>query len=282
MSDLAQDMIFEFDGAPVFTGNLTAGEKEITLTTFADGVGVLTKDQIADIVNDPNRKQGRNRWPSSHIKNQGKRGSCNAYAIAGALEKSRELRGLSRVQLGPEFLYAQINGGRDQGSGLKNGWDAAEKIGIPPVEFVQYESYLKSQQSPEAVANAGRFRILSGEAYGIHSDEELASALALNFMCVVACHVTNDWMKLDGDGVVYPTDGMGNHAIHCDDVRINSKGEYEFDHAGSWATRYGQNGRGWTSWKKHYRTPSRYHQFYAVRSTTDDPNDPKKPPKKAQ
>ena len=51
----------------------------------------------------------------------------------------------------------------------------------------------------------------------------------------------------------------------------NARGEFEFDHAGSWALRYGQDGRGWTSWRKHYRTPSTKHQFYAVRSTTDDP-----------
>ncbi len=206
--------------------------------------------------------------------------NCNAYAIAAALEKARELRGLPRVVLGPEFLYAQINGGRDSGSQLKDGWKAAENIGIPPVEFVKYESYLKREQSPEATANAGRFKILKGEAYGVHSDEELATALALGWVCVVACHVTNAWMNLDSNGVVEATDGPGNHAIHCDDIRINSRGEYEYDHAGSWGTRYGQDGRGWTTWKRHYRTPSKYHQFYAVRSTTDDPNDPNQVPKR--
>ncbi len=268
--DVPEDQIFKLDGQAVRTGNLMEERKPSLFTPFVSSEGVLSKDEIAKILNASGRTPARERFPSSWIKNQGRRGSCNAYAAAAALERARELRRLPRVELGPEFLYAQINGGRDRGSGLANGMKALRDIGCPPKEFVKYESYLKKHQSPEAVANAGRFKTL--EPYAINSEEELATALALGFPCVVAVHVTNNWMKLDGDGVVYPTNGVGNHAICVDDVRINSKGEYEFDHAGSWATRYGDNGRGWTTWKRHYKTPSRYHQFYAIRSTTDDPD----------
>lgn len=262
-----EDQLFELDGMFVRTGNLVNEVRPASLTTVADSMGVLSKDQVAKQI--ATRKAARKRYGPNWIKNQGRRGSCNAYAAAAATERARDARRLPRVELGPEFLYAQINGGRDSGSHLDRGMKAMETIGCPPKEFVKYESYLKSQQSPEAVANAGRFRIL--EPYAINSEEELATALALGFPCVVACHVTNNWMKLDRNGVVLATDGPGNHAICVDDVRINSLGEYEFDHAGSWGTRYGQDGRGWTTWRRHYRTPSRYHQFYAIRSTIDDP-----------
>lgn len=268
--DAPQDQIFQLDDNHfVRTGNLVPEEKPANLATVADRMGILTRDQIAKILADPNRRTARQRFPVSWIKNQGRRGSCNAYAACAAAERARDFRRLPRVVLGPEYLYAQINGGKDRGSQLDKGMRAMVSGGCPPKEFVRYESYLKSQQSPEAIANAPRFRIL--EPYAIHSAEELATALALNFPCVVACHVTDNWMKLDAQGVVYRTDGEGNHAICLDDLRINSRGEYEFDHAGSWSARYGQEGRGWTSWDKHYRTPSRYHQFYAVRSTIDDP-----------
>ncbi len=278
--DAPEDQIFFLDGGvPVRTGNLVGEDPAIDgLKGFADAIGVLSKDQIAKILSEPTRKAGRNRWESVvWIKNQGRRGSCNAYACASLLEKTRVIRGQQNIKLGPEWLYAQINGGRDRGSLLKDGIQAMERLGVPRSELVPYESYLKSQQKAEATEDAKRFRILKDEYFGISSEEELATALAMNFICLVACHVNNNWMKLDSDGVVQPTDGMGNHAIHLDDVRISSSGEYQFDHAGSWGLRYGQSGRGWTTWKRHYKTTVRYHQFVAVRSTIDDPLGPQLP-----
>jgi hypothetical protein len=272
--DAPEDQIFFLDGGvPVRTGNLVGEDPSIDgLKGFADTIGVLSKDAIAKILNEPSRKAGRDRWEAVvWIKNQGRRGSCNAYACASLLEKTRVIRGQQNVKLGPEWLYAQINGGRDRGSLLKDGIQAMERLGVPRSELVPYESYLRSQQKAEATEDAKRFRILKDEYFGISSEEELATALAMNFMCLVACHVTNAWMKLDSDGVVGATDGVGNHAIHLDDVRISSTGEYQFDHAGSWGTRYGQSGRGWTTWRRHYKTTVRYHQFVAVRSTIDDP-----------
>ena len=271
-SDAPHDQIFD-DGAGHFvrTGNIAPETKPVTtMATIADKLGVLTRDGIEKILADPNRKTARERFPASWIKNQGRRGSCNAYAACAATERARAVRRLPRVELGPEFLYSQINGGSDRGSMLDAGMRSMITTGCPPKEFVTYESYRKSQQSPEAYANASRFRIL--EPYALNSDEELATAIALNFFCVVAVHVANPWFKLDSNGVVMPTDGPGNHAIAVDDVRINSRGEYEFDHPGSWATTYGDQGRGWITWNRHMRTTVRYHQFFAIRSTQDDPH----------
>jgi hypothetical protein len=282
LSDVPQDQIFICDSEPVRTGLLLSEDKEIPgLKAFADRIGVMTKDAIAKIIDDPKRKAGRKLFDTTWIKNQGRRGSCAAYSGCSALEKTIWMRGKDRVKLGPEFVYSHVNGGRDSGAQLKNVVQHLETIGCPPSDFVKYESFRKSEQSPEAFANAGRFKILDGEFFGIYSEEEMATAIALNFVCYVACHVTGNWMKLDGNGVVQPSDGPGNHAIHCDDVRINSQGEYEFDHAGSWATTYGQQGRGWTTWRRHYKTPVRYHQFVAIRSSTDDPNGAQLPAKAA-
>ena len=282
-SDAPEDQIFYLDGGiPVRTGMLLSEDKEIPgLMGFADKIGVLPKDQIAKLINDPKRKAGRKLFDPSWIKNQGRRGSCAPYGGCAILEKTRYMRGQPRVKLGPEFVYAHVNGGRDGGAQLKHVIQFLDSTGCPPSDFVKYESYLKSQITPEGIANAGRFRILKDEYFGIYTEEEMATALALNWCVYIAVHVTGQWMKLDSNGVVNPTDGMGNHAVHCDDVRIASNGEYQFDHAGSWATNYGQEGRGWVTWKRHLKTPVRYHQFVAVRSTIDDPNGPQLPKKAA-
>lgn len=276
------DQIFWLDGnIPVRTGNLLEDDPFIWgLQGFADAIGILTKDTIANILADMKRRAGRLLFDESWVRNQGKRGSCNAYACSSILEKARYNRGLSKVELGPEWLYANINGGVDRGSLLKDGIMSMERDGVPRRELVPYESFRKPEQKPEAKEDAQRFRILPGEYFGVSTEDEMASALAMGFPVLIAVHVANAWMKLDGDGVVGATDGPGNHAIHCDDLRIKN-GEYQFDHQGSWGTRYGQQGRGWITWRKHLRTTVRYHQFVAVRSTTDDPKEAQLPKKAA-
>lgn len=255
------------DGYPL--GLLVPESKPMTIPTFADAIGVLSKDAIAKILNESGRVAGRKRFPARQwIKNQGKRGACNAYAGCAALERARDFRNCKRVVLGPEYLYSNINGGRDQGSLLEDGRVSLTEVGCPPKEYVRYESYLKREQTPEGHANAGRFRIL--ESYGIHSEEELATALALNYMAVIALHVTNAFMRLDGDGVAGGADGPGNHALCAHDVRIKGN-DYQFELPGSWDLSYGDEGHCWTTWNRHYRKTVNYHQFYAIRTTTDDP-----------
>lgn len=283
-SEAPQDQVHQLpDGGFVRTGNLApdteAGKVFYGTNLFADAVGVLSKDKIAKLLNAPGRKAGRLRFdPSKWIKNQGRRGSCNPYACCGALERARVIRGEPFVQLGPEFMYAHINGGRDAGSGLAKSLEASEVLGCPPKEYVKYESYKRNEQTPEGFANAERFR--SAEGFAIHTEDELATAIALNMPCVVAVHVNNNWMKLDGDGIAGGANGAGNHAIGLHDLRINSQGGYEFDHFGSWGLRYGDKGHAWTTWRRHYATTIRYHQFYAFPTTRDDQGDAQQLPPK--
>ena len=108
------------------------------------------------------------------------------------------------------------------------------------------------------------------EVNGPIAADELASAIALNWLVLVAVHVNNSFFQLDGNGVVSPTNGRGNHAVHCDDLRISDRGEYQFDHGGSWGTTYGQQGKGWLTWDRHFKSTIGYHEFAAVRSVRRD------------
>lgn len=268
----------ELEVEGMFLGLLVPEARPQTLPVFEDNVPTLSKSEVAAIINDPKRLPARQRFGSDWIKNQGQRGSCNAYAACAALERARVMQGKKRVVLGPEFLYANINGGRDSGSLLEDGRESLTKTGCPPKEFVKWQSYLRNQMSEEARKNAPRFRI--EESYAITTEDGLATALASNFVCVIAVHVTNAWMRLDGDGVAGGAKGPGNHALCLDDVRIKN-GVYQFDCPGSWDLTYGDKGRCWTTWDRHFDVTVNYHQFYAIRTTTTDPIDDDTVPKAA-
>ena len=254
------------DGQPVGTGLLVPDVRPRTFHSFPK-VRELSIDEIARITTYPNRTPSRERFGRDWIYNQGNIGSCNGCAGAKALERARVMRGLERVKLSGEGLYAAINGGRDVGSMLDDGMHFMVDSGVPLESDVPAREYRKSRIKPEAYQRASRFKAL--EPYRVDTESQLASGLALGFVGVVAVHATQRFSQLDGDGVVASTDGPGNHAVGVDDVRVHD-GELQFDMFNSWGTGYGQDGRGWLSWLRHFRTTHKYHAFYLIRSTIDD------------
>lgn len=261
----------DFDGEQIALGLLVPESRPLTFPAYADsGQPMYTRDQKIALINDPKRMKAQTWFPNSvYIKSQGGRGSCNGYAGAKALERARVKRGLKHVPLSGEGLYAQINGQRDAGSMLDDGMKALVEKGVPPESMVPHQEYLWRNISAEARAAMPRFKAL--ECYRVDTSDELESGLCAGFVGVIAVHANNAFNRLDGDARVSPTDGPGNHAVGVDDIRIHSNGEFEFDMFNSWGLRYGREGRGWVSWSRHLRTTSRYHAFYLIRSTNDDP-----------
>ena len=252
------------------TGLLVPDAKSTALPRLRDAVTRIKQSDILEIINDPGRLAGRDRFGSSYIKHQGNRGSCNGYAGAKALERARELAGQPYVPLSGEGLYAQINDGWDRGSGLQEGMEALISRGTSPEDMVPRETYLWRRISEEAKRAMPRFRI--GEAYRVEDELELSWGLANQFVGVVAVHANNSFSRLDNDGVVTPTSGVGNHAVGVDDVRYFDN-MFQFDMFNSWGLSYGWDGRGWLGWGLHFTKTIRYHSFYLIRAATEDPDD---------
>jgi len=211
---------------------------------------------------------GRDRWGEDWIYNQGQVGSCNACAAVRALMRVRDAKGLERVDLSAEYVYSMINGGQDRGSMLDDGMDWITAKGTCQQSMVPHQTWQKGKLRPETHNEASRF--LGRECYRVDTDLEMASGLALGFVGVIAVHASNAFMQVNNEGIVSSTDGPGNHAVGVDDVRIHN-GEFQYDMFNSWGTNYGTNGRGWVSWARHLRTPSKWHAFYLIRGATDDP-----------
>lgn len=250
------------------TGLIVPATRPRTFTRYRDAVKIRGRSEILEIINDPSRKMGRDRWGTERIKNQGNRGACNGFAGATALEQSREILGQDFVALSGEGLYAQINGGSDRGSLLNEGMEAIMRTGIPPQSMVPHEEYLWRRISQEAKDACSRFR--AHECYRVDDELELADGLASGFTGVVAVHATNAWSRIDNNGVCGTSNGVGNHAVAVDGIRIVG-GELQFDMPNSWDLTFGDNGRGWLTWSRHFKTTVKYHAFYLIRSTLDDP-----------
>jgi hypothetical protein len=252
-----------------YTGLLVPEVRESGFPTYASSQRVLSRQEIADIINDPRRVSARQRFPASEwIRNQGSRGSCNGYSCAKALERSRVLQGMPHVPLSGEGAYAQMNGGRDNGSTLANGMKVLLESGVPPESMVPHQEYLWSRISSEAKAARARFR--AAECYAVDEEIELASGLALGFVGVIAVHASSNYSRLDANGVSAESNGPGNHSVGADDLRIVGN-EFQFDSFNSWGIRWGHQGRNWVTWRRHLQQTIRYHQFFLIRAAGDDP-----------
>lgn len=257
------------DGRAFRTGLLVPQRRVTKCAAFADAARVLDRSEILDIINDVDRVSARQLFPQAEwAKNQGNVGSCNGWAAARALGKSRVKRGLPAVHLSGSFVYAHINGGRDRGSILEDGMEFITDVGACPESLVPVEEWRLNRISAEAKAAARKFRAL--ECYALESEMELASALALGFVGVVAVHVPNGsgFTRTDSKGRVPEAHGVGNHSVHVDDI-CEIDGQFYFDMDYDWGRSVGDDGKGWISWSRHLRKTVNYHYFYAIRSTTD-------------
>lgn len=266
--------IFLPDGTEVFLGNNVPDKMPLSFAEYPES-DLLTFEGAMKLITNPKRKRARDVF--KFMLNQGSRSSCNAYAATGALRKRRVRDGHKDVELAPEFLYAHINGGRDQGSMLDDGMVGLKEIGVCPRDMVPYQAYLMRDISIEAKRRAKSFR--AAACYQIpgtdfnHYWQACISALARGDLLVFAVHVGNSYLKLDRDGCAGVDRGPGNHAVHADDVIVHGNPktflDLIFDQAGSWGEKVHDKGRAGIR-PEHCREPSRVHATYAIRSTRED------------
>lgn len=206
-----------------------------------------------------------------YIRNQRHFGSCNGFAVAGRLSVMRELRGEPYVCLSGADAYSQMNGGADNGSVLSDAMKIVEANGIAPEDMVPWDRIYTHQISAEAKAARARFK--GFKTYALDSEEELATAVALGRVCVIAVHADGGYGREDGNGVSLMGNGVGNHSVGADDIRLLPDGTLAYDNPNSWGTAWASGGRTWLTFNRHLRETVKFHRFFALVSTTDDPTD---------
>lgn len=205
-------------------------------------------------------------------------GSCVAQSTVGALAKVRTLLGMKHVLLSPAALYAQINGGRDQGAIISEGVDAAAKTGTCPFDVLGQKPFYSWQIPASTKAMYPRFR--AAAVYHVDTWEELGSALQTGrYLAVFGVQVGRNFGVFDRHGVSGHDRGPGNHALHADGMALLPDGRWVLDVPNSW-------GEEWGPWKNGRVYLDRNHLFAngdmpdccVIRAATEDPKEPWDPP----
>lgn len=246
---------------------LTEFSQTTSMPMYASAGGpTFTIEEINQAITDTQWVKAAEVFGDAWMKDQNGIGACAGYAAASALERARARRGLDYVELSGDGIYAAVNRGVDRGSGLENNMVWLRDNGIPPAAEVPRHEFRKSRIAASAYESGKRFR--GFECFALRSEIEMACALVAGFSVVIACHAGNGGRS--PDGLIDWTNGVGNHSVVCDDIRLRNR-VWEFQIANSWGLRWGERGRGWLRWARHLSNPIRYHMFYAIRSTLDDP-----------
>lgn len=247
---------------------------------FADAFAaeMMTLDSIRSTLAGKKSMWGRRERfaGTKYIRSQRNFGSCNGFSTAAILSRMRELRGEPYVCLSGADAYSQMNGNQDNGSQLADGMKIVEAGGIAPEDMVPWNKIYSSQISAEAKQARSRFKGFT--TYAVDEEAELATALYLGRMGVVAVHVTQSFYSEDSNGVNQGVNGPGNHSTGVQDIRVLSDGTLLYDQPNSWDITWCSQGYTWLSWGKQLQQCVKYHRFWIMCSTTDDTGDDSTPP----
>lgn len=237
---------------------------------FASAAPVVPRSQWQTI----NRRQ---QFPAPDwILDQDGIGSCVGNGSANGLRKARLLGGQSDVKLSPGALYAQINGGQDNGAVISDALTALQQKGTCSYGTVGETPFYINQLPSAWSDEAARFRI--GQAYHCETFDEIASALQLGFIVVYGIMVGSSFENFDSSGVAGWTRGPGNHCMHADGLALLADGRWALDNVNSWGPSWGPWGIGRCYLSEEHFGHGDQPDAFAIVAAVDDPNDPHMPP----
>ena len=272
---------FEFElanGQKVYTGTQLPETMPLSLKAYPQEK-IRSLDDIVEIVKDSQsldiEKEWRNEVPWFA---QGRRSSCNLYMVAWMFCITHWRFTGKKIRLSPEWVYAQINGGRDGGSMLDDGMVAMLKGGMPEYTEEFYERYRMDEFSMEeqrwAKDSSEDHCFTEAYAAPTESFEQLMLSLYSNIaeggVCGTAVHVGPNYMR---SGVTAGFDkGPGNHAVaavqlHFKTPRPKSIEDIEMKSPQSWDRGFANNGFTRLTSRHLYET-GKYHATYCLRAVS--------------
>lgn len=260
--------ILTVDGQEFRTGLLLPQDLTTAFAPYVTAGPMLSMDEIIEAVK-TRPKVGRKQFGRKWIKNQRSYGSCQGFASALAVSRSRVRRGLDPVFLSGAYAYSLVNGGVDRGSTLENGMRACQ-LGYATEETVPWDKVFRGRYDTKKADEEAK-RFMAFEVYSATSELELFSGLVNDFTAVVAVHAGRNFTSLSREGVAGWDSGPGNHAVGCDGAFLVGSKTLAADHFGSWSESVHDGGYAGLTWQDHFSRTTKNHLFYLIRSTLDDP-----------
>jgi hypothetical protein len=208
------------------------------------------------------------------ILDQGQVGSCTGHGGATAVMISRAIEGQSFELLAPGMLYAQVNGGVDQGASLSDVVTALQTTGVCLESQMPDGFYRPSQITSAAKATAGRFQTPLNAWVTFSTFQEMCSLAQMGATIYYSITAGGSWSNdPTSDGVVPYIRGSGNHA-QAGGTRMKRlpSGDWAIGGINSWGKQWWLDGVYWFV-AKHIDNQDNF-EGYALLSTTQDPQDP--------
>lgn len=234
--------------------------------SFEEQFGVWSDDQIREVL------RAKKETYYAYLKrigfwdiftkkaNQFSTSACNGWLTANAYTLAKKLGGAQENTVySGAFNYSFMNGGRDQGSALIDGFHTASENGFVPVDLCSWKSiYRKDTKQFDPIGQQN----LAADPFPIKTIQGLKTAAARGNICGVAIQVGNTLERPDSQGVAGVDSGPGNHATAV--LEIVDKGtHFEFPDYLDWGPSHGKDGL-INLVEAHFKSTIGRHLFWAM------------------
>ena len=228
----------------------------------------LSAAEIQKLISDPSRVPASAVFDDHWVKegNQLSHGSCNGWATASALSKTRFKRGINDgTVLSGSYVYSLLNGCQDNGSALSDDIDELAKNGAPPASVCGPDTIWRKDTIQFDDQDAKHKGLA---CFSVSDEATLQTAVALGFICVVAVQVDRSrFVNFSGPGILPAFHGSGNHAVHVDDLVVY-QGQLCYRLVNNWGLGWGNSGTALVTFDSFSETIG-VHQFWAITSTME-------------
>jgi hypothetical protein len=219
---------------------LTPPKPKAMPTLEASGIEIIPRTEWDDLL----KQRGASRL--STIGNnccrydQGQVGKCEPTAEVECVGQLRALNGLPKTPLSSSMLYSFINGGRDQGASIGDGYPVLQQFGVCKENTVSTGFLTRGQIPQTALVEARSYRAL--KAVHCPSFDEIVTAWFNGWAVVNGVCVGGRFNNLDAEGVYPVTRGMPNHAVSMWDLRKLKSGQWCLWDCNHWRRTWGVDG----------------------------------------
>ncbi len=251
-----------FGGCGSNNTNDTNDNNNITTTEYGMGCILDSDEKFATFPKAKIEKFGANpssvdlsdKFPTPG--SQGAQGSCTAWATAYALKSYLEKvdfgwdQNQKEHQFSPAYVYNQINGGRDEGSGISTALDLIVKQGVCSLATMpyNYRDYTTQPNSTQK-AEAAKFKSASWGTVSSGNVDEFKTQLAAGNAIVVGIPVYDDFSKISSSNPIYDNTSGSSRGAHAICLVGYDDNQQAFKLINSWGTNWGINGYGYISYK---------------------------------